>query len=333
MWRQSAMVSRFWHGHEWMASVRSSGWCQSAGVDGVSPLDGKHVSVPYIGSPAVVYNGIFYNYYQLGQYEQVADNGGIANTVIGQYGNPATVADSVVVDGRIITAENYAAAAWFGTMLDRVEGASDVFDAYTRQWHTAKGIAIAGGLPLNQQGQHIQRPGIFVVQAERILALQQVVVFHSGPGVKKHNRFIAANPSGISQMTSRNPDRSTFRSTMKSLMLRQFFHSLHQLAISDGNGRAVTFPQNVEHHKIANRRWNSQTGGHRVSIGKHRCHRGTIMERLHNRRTSLRLHDHHSGTLRTDPAELFHFVKSLPHSDQACATAGGVQDHVRQLQR
>ncbi len=85
-----------------------------ARVDGVSPLEGKQISIPYIGSPAVLYEGAWYNNYQLGQYEQATANGAIANTISGQYGDPNTVDDDVVVDGRIITAENYDAALAFG---------------------------------------------------------------------------------------------------------------------------------------------------------------------------------------------------------------------------
>lgn len=85
-----------------------------ARVDGASPLEGKQVSVPYLGSPGVFYNGQPWDYYQLGQYEQIITNGGTANTASGQYGDPLTVADDVVVDGKIITAENYDAALAFG---------------------------------------------------------------------------------------------------------------------------------------------------------------------------------------------------------------------------
>lgn len=88
-----------------------------ARVDGVSPVNGKHVSVPFIGSPAVNYQGVDYGYYQLGQYEQAVANGAIANTASGQYGDPGTVADDVVVDGKIITAENYDAALQFGLRI------------------------------------------------------------------------------------------------------------------------------------------------------------------------------------------------------------------------
>ncbi len=55
--------------------------------------------------------------HQLGQYEQAVANGAIANTASGQYGDTDTVTDDVVVDGKIITAENYDSAALFGTII------------------------------------------------------------------------------------------------------------------------------------------------------------------------------------------------------------------------
>lgn len=90
-----------------------------ARVDGVSPLSGKQVSVPFIGSPAVDYAGQSFGNFQLMQAPQVQANGGTTNTVSGQFGDPNTVADDVVVDGRVITAENYDAAAEFGRVIAR----------------------------------------------------------------------------------------------------------------------------------------------------------------------------------------------------------------------
>lgn len=88
-----------------------------ARVDGASPLVGTNVVVPFIGSPAAFYLGRYYGNYALSQYEQVIDNGGLANPVSGQEGDPTTVADDVIVDGRIITAENYDSAAYFGQVI------------------------------------------------------------------------------------------------------------------------------------------------------------------------------------------------------------------------
>lgn len=90
-----------------------------ARVDGVSPLAGRRVSVPFIGSPATFYRGRWYADFELGQQEQVVANGGLANVTSGQYGDPGTVADDVVVDGRIITAENYDSASLFGQVIAR----------------------------------------------------------------------------------------------------------------------------------------------------------------------------------------------------------------------
>lgn len=97
-----------------------------ARVDGVSPLNGKTVSVPWIGSPATLYEGQWYGSSQLMQYPQVVANGATANTGSGQYGNPSTVADDVYVDGRIITAENFDAALQFGHVIgQQVNAAAD----------------------------------------------------------------------------------------------------------------------------------------------------------------------------------------------------------------
>ncbi len=86
-------------------------------VNGNSLFDGKDVSVPYIGSPAVLYNGVWYANQQLGQYEQAVANGATANTVPGQYGNPATSVDDVVVDERLVTAQDWDAATLFGATI------------------------------------------------------------------------------------------------------------------------------------------------------------------------------------------------------------------------
>lgn len=89
-----------------------------AEVDGESPLAGKIVSVPWIGAPAVVYEGVEYGNYGLMQFEQAIANGAIPNASSGIYGeDPIGTWDDVVVDGRIITAENQDSAAAFGAKI------------------------------------------------------------------------------------------------------------------------------------------------------------------------------------------------------------------------
>ncbi len=90
-----------------------------ARVDGVSPIAGRRVAVPTtVSAPTQFYNGQWRtDGYYLGQYDQVIDNGGIASPVSGSIGDPNTVADDVVVDGQIITAENFNSALQFGHVI------------------------------------------------------------------------------------------------------------------------------------------------------------------------------------------------------------------------
>ncbi len=88
-----------------------------ARVDGVSPISGHQVAVPWLGSPAGTYNGQTYSAGQLMQNVQAIANGATTPARSGAIGNPATVADDVVVDGRIITAENYDSALEFGRVI------------------------------------------------------------------------------------------------------------------------------------------------------------------------------------------------------------------------
>lgn len=101
-----------------------------ARVDGVSPLAGKQVATPStVGSPGQFYNGAPQSYpYYNGQHDQVADNGGIPSPTSGARGDPTTVADDVVVDGRIITGENFDSASYFGAVIAREVKAAAIGD-------------------------------------------------------------------------------------------------------------------------------------------------------------------------------------------------------------
>jgi putative intracellular protease/amidase len=88
-----------------------------ARVDGVSPISGHQVAVPWLGSPAGTYNGQTYSAGQLMQNMQAIANGATTQARSGAIGDPTTAADDVIVDGRIITAENYDSAPLFGRVI------------------------------------------------------------------------------------------------------------------------------------------------------------------------------------------------------------------------
>jgi Ca2+-binding RTX toxin-like protein len=96
-----------------------------ARVNGVSPLAGKTVSVPYGGSPGVFWNGTSYSAAQLQQHVQMTANGATP-LPHGWVGNRATDTDDVTVDGRIITAENNFSARHFGRVIAERLIAEDV---------------------------------------------------------------------------------------------------------------------------------------------------------------------------------------------------------------
>ncbi|MEZ6142858.1 MAG: hypothetical protein R3B84_20025 [Zavarzinella sp.] len=87
-----------------------------ARVDGKSPLTGKKVCAPAIAGPQFVHNR------QQTQPSSRWHSEFNKATVLpsGSVGNRSTVADDVVVDGKIITAENFDSASTFGTTLAKV---------------------------------------------------------------------------------------------------------------------------------------------------------------------------------------------------------------------
>ena len=89
-----------------------------ARVDGVSPLQGRTVAAWPGGSPAFEYEGHKYGGGVIPVSWHVIRNESSARTAA-SLGNPLSSADDVVVDGRIITAENYAAAPLFSRTLAR----------------------------------------------------------------------------------------------------------------------------------------------------------------------------------------------------------------------
>lgn len=87
-----------------------------ARVDGASPLNGRIVVGPAGGTPAFRLGGTFHPDAEQPARWQVEHNGATMLTAR-SVGNPMTATDDVVVDGRIITAENYESIGRFGELL------------------------------------------------------------------------------------------------------------------------------------------------------------------------------------------------------------------------
>lgn len=81
-----------------------------ARVDGVSPLAGHTVSAWADTLPSA-------NGGEVQVTREHVEANGATQVASGSVGDPTTVADDVIVDGKIITAENYDSAYWFGEVI------------------------------------------------------------------------------------------------------------------------------------------------------------------------------------------------------------------------
>lgn len=114
---QDKYVAAICHGVSVLAYAR---------VDGESLLDGKTVSA-WAGSAPSSDQQIY------STRDNIELNGG---TMVqsGSVGDPTTVADDVIIDGRIITAENYDAAAMFGRVIGNLVSEPEYVDAVFAEW-------------------------------------------------------------------------------------------------------------------------------------------------------------------------------------------------------
>lgn len=101
-----------------------------ARVDGVSPIAGKNVTTPQGGAtagggPGVFLDGVNYNYFELAQRTMMEWNGGIVADAM-SIGETDSSWDDVVVDGKIITAQDNISAREFGRVIGEHLLADDV---------------------------------------------------------------------------------------------------------------------------------------------------------------------------------------------------------------
>ncbi|MEW4561086.1 DJ-1/PfpI family protein [Bremerella sp. JC770] len=114
---QDKYVAAICHGVSVLAYAR---------VDGSSLLEGKTVSA-WAGSAPSSDQPIY------STRQNIELNGGTM-VASGSVGDPTTVADDVIVDGNIITAENYDSAAMFGQVIGELVSDPEYVDAVFAQW-------------------------------------------------------------------------------------------------------------------------------------------------------------------------------------------------------
>ncbi|MBA2115547.1 DJ-1/PfpI family protein [Bremerella alba] len=114
---QDKYVAAICHGVSVLAYAR---------VDGVSLLEGKTVSAWAGAAPN--------SDQPINSTRQNIELNGGTMVQSGAVGDPTTVEDDVIVDGRIITAENYDSAAMFGSVIGQLVSEPDYVDAVFAEW-------------------------------------------------------------------------------------------------------------------------------------------------------------------------------------------------------
>jgi putative intracellular protease/amidase len=93
-----------------------------ARVDGVSPIAGRVVTAFAGGGPGFKLDGVIYADATVATRWNIEKNDG-SMPLSASSGDPLSVADDVIVDGKIITAENFYAARLFGQTIAAMAGA------------------------------------------------------------------------------------------------------------------------------------------------------------------------------------------------------------------
>src|SRR5207249_4561380 len=94
---------------------------------------------------------------------------------------------------------------------------------------------------------------------------------------------------------------------------------------------AAAGPDGVYHHEVADRCGHAQAAGHRVRIGKQFREAFALFKGPNNGGAAVALAtDQARHFFAAEPAQFPHLGERLPHTDQARAAAGRVEDHVRE---
>src|SRR2546430_2883442 len=159
-------------------------------------------------------------------------------------------------------------------------------------------------------------------------ALPDFGVFIASAGIKEHDSFFRLEPARGGELSRCNHGCCTLGCGEDSFQRGEFPSGLQHLFVGDGECRSFRLAKHVQNQNIPERSGNAQARSNGGSILKES---GGILVGFpcpHDGRTSLGLHDHHAGPVRSNPAHLLHLVESLAHADQSDTASRGIENNV-----
>src|SRR2546430_14694895 len=148
--------------------------------------------------------------------------------------------------------------------------------------------------------------------------------------VEHHDHIATSDASFFHQTAKGYKCCPSLRSDVNSFLHSELMGGRLDLGFLDSNGAAVRLAKRSEHEAIADGARNAQAPRGRARRFPFRSVVQSLIECLDNRRAAVGLNGEHARSLVSDPAEALHLVEGFPHSDQAGAAAGGIEDDVGQ---
>src|SRR6266571_3523423 len=163
------------------------------------------------------------------------------------------------------------------------------------------------------------RPPLAVCSAEspaKGLAGKTLEVLHACACIEEDDTLVAPHLFSLDQLSQGRQTRGAFRGAENSFSRPNLAGGGNQLFIRHSYRRATRRAYRIKNQKISNRARHAQTRSRCLRVRKFIRESLPSFKRSHDWRAARCLHCHHLWSLGSDPAHLFHLVKSLPHSDQ-----------------
>src|SRR5712691_11782273 len=143
---------------------------------------------------------------------------------------------------------------------------------------------------------------------------QDVEILETAAGVKQYHPFLTVYPALLDQTAQTSERSPAFRADEEPFALPDGLDAPEDLFLTHRHGSPFTVMQGAEHQGIAHRTGHPQAGSHGRSILRRLRTRGVGLRGPHYMSATGSLHRDHARSVRVDPPEGLHLVKTLPHA-------------------
>src|SRR5881409_1746751 len=156
------------------------------------------------------------------------------------------------------------------------------------------------------------------------------VGFEAGAGVDEDDRLLRADESEFHQRLEARERGGRLQARVAKAQPAEARPGLDDLVLGHRDSRPAGLAQAVEDQEVADGGRHPQPGGHgRRTLPRSRKALAGL-ERTHDRRAALGLDGEHPRAVSAYQAQRLELRESLPHTDDAGAAAGRIDDRVRQ---